>query len=78
MTVKYLRKDELDRPAHWISVGNLRIILLRFPDSFGVESNDLSDLVISADNDHIGYIALKDGEGEFITFKSIMESLDGI
>ena len=75
MTARYLRNEDYDRSLHWISVGNLRRLLEGLADDCGIETSDLSDLLVSESDDYIGYIALKNGDGTFVTFKSIMDSL---
>jgi hypothetical protein len=69
MTAKYLRKEDYDKSIRWITSNNLRDILANFPDA-KIETDNLSNLLVSVNDEYIGYISLMNGEGEFISFKN--------
>jgi hypothetical protein len=75
MTARYLKSTDIDLSAKWITVGNLRELLSLFPDDCGIEAGDLSHFLISKDDDYIGYIDPLNGDGKYVTFKELMDSL---
>jgi hypothetical protein len=76
MTAKYLRKEDYDKSIHWITAFNLRSILTNFPVDAKIEIDDLSNLLITVDDECIGYISMKDGYGYFISYKSVMDDIE--
>jgi hypothetical protein len=70
MTAKYLRKEDYDKYIHWITANNLKSIMDLFPLYAKIETDNLSNLLVSVNDEYIGYISLMNGEGEFISFKN--------
>lgn len=61
-------ETELKLPKKWISLKNLKKIIKDLPGEYGIEANKLNNFLISDEEGYVGYIEIRDGEGEYIPF----------